>query len=70
MPTGQGTATIDFGAFPGGNEANVAVTGETAISATSKAEAFFMGDDTSGSHTASDHRYTVGADDLFFYIAD
>jgi hypothetical protein len=24
---------------------------------TSKAEAFVMGDDTSGTHTASDHRY-------------
>lgn len=57
MATGQGTATIDFGAYPGSNEASVAVTGQSSISATSKAEAYFMGDDTSGSHTASDHRY-------------
>jgi hypothetical protein len=57
MATGQGTATLDFGAFPGSNEASVTVTGQTSISATSKAEAFVMGDDTSGTHTASDHRY-------------
>lgn len=52
-----GTATLDFGAFPGSNEASVAVTGQATISATSKAEAFVMADDTSSSHTASDHRY-------------
>lgn len=57
MATGQGTATIDFGAHPGSNEASVAVTGQGAISATSKAEAFIMADDTTGDHTASDHRY-------------
>ena len=57
MATGQGTATIDFGAFPGSAEAVIAVAGQTGISATSKAEAFFMGDDTSATHTAADHRY-------------
>ncbi len=57
MATGQGTATIDFGAFPGSNEASVAVTGQGAISATSKAEAYLMGDDTTADHTANDHRY-------------
>jgi hypothetical protein len=57
MATGQGTATLNFGAFPGSNEASVTVTGQTSISATSKAEAFVMADDTSGTHTASDHRY-------------
>lgn len=55
MATGQGTATIDFGA--GDNEASVAVTGIGTISATSKAEAFVMADDSSSSHTANDHRY-------------
>lgn len=59
MATGQGVATIDFGAFPGSNEASVAVTGIAAIGAASKAEAYFMGDDTSGSHTASDHRWAA-----------
>lgn len=57
MATGQGTATIDFGAHPGANEASVAVTGQGSISATSKVEAFIMGDDTSSNHTANDHRY-------------
>jgi hypothetical protein len=59
MATGQGSATIDFGAFPGSSEASVAVTGQAAISATSKAEAYLMGDDISGSHTADDHRYAA-----------
>jgi hypothetical protein len=59
MAIGQGTATIDFGSFPGVNEVSVAVTGQTGISATSKAEAYMMGDDTSTDHTASDHRYAA-----------
>lgn len=57
MATAQGTATINFGAFPGSNEASVVVSGQSAISATSKAEAFIMGDDTTSDHTAGDHRY-------------
>lgn len=57
MASGTGTATIDFGAFPGANEASVAVTGIGAISSTSKAEAWIMGDSTSTDHTANDHRY-------------
>lgn len=59
MANGIGTATIDFGAFPGTSEASVAVTGQTAISATSKVEAFIMADDTTADHTASDHRYAA-----------
>lgn len=57
MSTGTGTATIDFGAAPGSNEASVAVTGQGAILVSSKAEAWVMADDTSVDHTASDHRY-------------
>ena len=57
MATGLGTATIDFGSFPGSNEASIAVTGQTSITSASKAEAFVMADSTSGTHTASDHRY-------------
>lgn len=56
MATGQGTATIDFGVYPGSNEASVAVTGLATIGIGSKAEAFIMGDDTSTDHTAEDHR--------------
>ena len=57
MSTGQGTAEVDFGAFPGLNEASVAVTGQASILGTSKAEAYLMADDTSTDHTASDVRY-------------
>lgn len=57
MASGLGTATIDFGGFPGSNEASIAVIGQTAISGTSKAEAWVMGDDTSSNHTANDHKY-------------
>ena len=57
MATGQGTATIDFGAFPGSNEASIAVTGQASIGIGSKAEAYVMADDTTSDHTASDHRY-------------
>lgn len=57
MASATGTVTIDFGAFPGSNEASVTVTGQADISATSKAEAYVMADDTSASHSASDHRY-------------
>jgi hypothetical protein len=57
MASAIGSATINFGAHPGSNEASVAVTGQTSISNTSKAEAWVMADDTSSNHTASDHRY-------------
>ena len=53
---GTGTATIDFGAHPGANEASVAVS-VPSIVVGAKCEAFLMGDDTSADHTASDHRY-------------
>ncbi len=55
MSSATGTATLDFGT--GSNEASVAVTGQTGITATSKADAFIMADDTTSDHTASDHRY-------------
>jgi hypothetical protein len=57
MATGQGTASINFGAHPGANEASVAVTGQASIGAGSKVEAYVMADDTTSDHTASDHRY-------------
>jgi hypothetical protein len=57
MASAQGTAEIDFGAFPGLNESSVIVTGQASISGTSKVEAFIMADDTTVDHTAQDHRY-------------
>ena len=59
MASGQGTVVLDFGSFPGSNEASVAVTGLATITAGAKAEAFIMADDTTGDHTASDHRYAA-----------
>lgn len=57
MASATGTATIDFGAAPGSNEASVAVTGQASILATSKVDAYVMANDTSTDHSASDHRY-------------
>lgn len=51
-----GTATINFGSFPGSNEASVVVTGQSAITGTSVVEAYFMYDTTSD-HTANDHAW-------------
>jgi hypothetical protein len=58
MASGVGTATIDFGALPGANEASVVVTGIAGIGASAKVEAFFMYS-TSSSHTANDHAYAA-----------
>ena len=59
MATGLGTAIIDFGGGQGSNEATVIVTGQSAISVTSKCHAYFMGDDTTPTHSAEDHRYAA-----------
>lgn len=53
---GTGTATLDFGSFPGSNEASVTITGLTGITTTSKVESWLM-EDTTTDHTANDHRY-------------
>jgi len=53
----SGTATIDFGSYPGANEATVAVTGLTTIRSTSIVTLAIMADATSVDHTASDHQY-------------
>ena len=59
MASATGTATIDFGAFPGSSEANVAVTSQASIAATSKVESWIMADDSTSDHTSSDHRYAA-----------
>lgn len=51
-----GTATIDFGAFPGANEASVVVS-DGSVAALSYIEPFVMATDTTTDHTAEDHRY-------------
>lgn len=55
----SGTATLDFGAFPGASEVSVAVTGQAGITGTSAVVVAFAGDATSGGHTASDHKYAA-----------
>jgi hypothetical protein len=51
-----GTATIDFGAWPGSNEASVVVS-DASVAALSLIEPFVMASDTTADHTAEDHRY-------------
>lgn len=50
------TATIDFGAFPGSNEASVAFI-DAAILAGSNVRAWFAADSSTADHTDLDHRY-------------
>lgn len=52
----HGTATIDFGAFPGSNEASVAFA-DAAVSAGSVVKAWFTADSVTADHTANDHKY-------------
>jgi hypothetical protein len=54
-----GTATVDFGAYPGANEASVVVSGQTGITTSAVVNAFIGADSTSLDHTASDHRYAA-----------
>ncbi|WP_310530715.1 hypothetical protein [Novosphingobium sp.] len=54
----NGTATLDFGAFPGTNEASITFA-SAGIAAGSRVTAAIMGGDTTSDHTASDHRYAA-----------
>jgi hypothetical protein len=51
MP-GQGTATLDFGAFPGVTDVALAVTGQASISGTSLVEAWIFPTATAGNVVA------------------
>ena len=50
----QGTATLDFGAFPGKTDASVAVTGQAGIAAGSLVEAWIFPTATAD-HTVDEH---------------
>ena len=50
----QGTATVNFGVFPGASDASVAVTGQGAIIAASLVEAWIL-PATTADHTADEH---------------
>jgi len=54
----SGSATLDFGAFPGSSEASIAVAAAT-VGAGSKAWAYWRADDTSVDHSADDHKYAA-----------
>lgn len=54
----SGSVVLDFGAFPGSNEASVSVTGQTGILADSKADAWIVAAPTSD-HTANDAAYAA-----------
>jgi hypothetical protein len=56
MATGQGIVTFNFGAVPGTNVVTTAVTGQTAISATSKVEIYLMGTDSTATHNVIEHQ--------------
>jgi hypothetical protein len=49
-----GSVIIDFGAFPGGSDASVVVTGQTAILASSLVEAF-LSPAATADHSADEH---------------
>ena len=51
-----GNTTVDFGSIPGTNIASVTVTGQGSILATSHAEAFMMGNDSTTDHSAYEHQ--------------
>lgn len=50
----QGTANLDFGAFPGASDASVAVTGQTGIVGSSLVEAWLFPTATAD-HSADEH---------------
>jgi hypothetical protein len=54
MATAQGTAQIDFGAFPGKSDASLAITGQTGITAGALVEAWVFPADTAD-HSADEH---------------
>ena len=51
-----GIATIDFGSYPGSNEASIVVS-DIGITSASKIQVFIVSDDTTIDHTSNDHKY-------------
>lgn len=50
-----GTATVDFGATPGTNQATVDVVGQASIDATAHVEVWIQGSDSTSDHNAYEH---------------
>jgi hypothetical protein len=51
----SGTATLDFGAFPGGSDASVAVTGQASIATNSEVEAWVQPTAATADHSVDEH---------------
>lgn len=51
----QGTAIVDFGAYPGVTQATIAVTGQGAIVTTNSVEAWIRPQDATAAHTVDEH---------------
>lgn len=57
-PSAAGSATIDFGSWPGSNEASVTITGQSSITADARVEVRLAAE-ASGDHTAADAAYAA-----------
>ena len=53
-----GTATLEFGTYPGSNEASVVITGQDTILPTSSVEAWLMAEEA-GDHSPNDASYAA-----------
>lgn len=51
----QGTAVVDFGAFPGSGSTTVAVAGQGSILTSSAVEAWIRPQDATAAHSADEH---------------
>ena len=58
MDSNVGSAVVNFGAFPGSNEASVVISGQDSIGADALCEAWVNAKATAD-HTVSDHTYAA-----------
>lgn len=63
MASGVGTATLDWGSFPGTNEVSIAVTGQAGITSGAHVEAYYMAE-VLGGKSANDHSYMAALSEL------
>lgn len=53
----SGTSTLDFGNYPGSNEASIIISGQSTVKSDSIIRVYVNSSDTSVDHTANDHKY-------------
>lgn len=51
----QGTAVVDFGAYPGAAQAEIAVTGQAGIATSMAVEAWIRPQDATAEHSVDEH---------------